>query len=171
MQIRFTAILKKFGDMGEKTGWTYFEIPAKVAGKLKPGWKKSFRVKGKLDNFPIKGVALIPMGAGDFIMAVNAAMRKAIRKVHGDKIKVELEEDAAPFKIDKDLLEVLALENNANTFWKKLPQSEQRYFSKWISGAKTKETKANRIVKAILGLERKQKFGEMLRELKKTKTF
>jgi len=33
--------------------------------------KKAFRVKGKLDAYEYKAVSLIPMGEGDFIMAVN----------------------------------------------------------------------------------------------------
>jgi len=169
MQIKFTATILKFGDMGEKTGWRYIEIPHDLAKQLKPGWKKSFRVKGKLDAFPIKGVALLPMGEGDFIMPLNATIRKGIKKEHGDEVKVELQEDHAPFKIDKDLKEAITFEKEANIFWNKLPKSEQRYFSKWISSAKTKETKSKRIVQAIIALERKQKFGPMLRALKEQK--
>jgi hypothetical protein len=44
--IKFTATLLKFDKQGEKTGWTYIEIPADLAQKLKPGNKKIFRVKG-----------------------------------------------------------------------------------------------------------------------------
>jgi hypothetical protein len=74
--ISFTTTILKFGQQGEKTGWTYILIPAELAGQLKPGHKKSFRVKGRLDQYPIKGVALLPMGEGDFIMALNAAHAK-----------------------------------------------------------------------------------------------
>jgi hypothetical protein len=169
MYIKFTTTILKFGEMGEKTGWRYIEIPHALAKQLKPGWKKSFRVEGKLDAYLIKGVALIPMGEGDFIMPINATMRKAIKKEHGDEIKVELYPDETPFKIDKDLKEALVFEKKANIFWHSLPKSEQRYFSKWISSAKTNETKANRIAQAIVGLERKLKFGPMLRDLKKRK--
>ena len=70
----------KFGKQGEKTGWTYIEIPADLAQKLKPGNKKEFKVKGKLDKYVITRVSLLPMGSGIFIMALNAEMRKAIGK-------------------------------------------------------------------------------------------
>ena len=76
--VQFSAVLKKFKDKGEKTGWTYIDVPGKITEMLKPGNKKSFRVKGKLDNHSINGVALLPMGGGEFIMAINAEMRKAI---------------------------------------------------------------------------------------------
>ena len=78
--LKFTAPILKFDKQGEKTGWTYIEIFAEQAAKLKPDNKKSFRVKGKLDNFSIKGIALLPMGEGDFIMPLNAALRKGIGK-------------------------------------------------------------------------------------------
>ncbi|MEI9933350.1 MAG: DUF1905 domain-containing protein [Ferruginibacter sp.] len=68
----------KFGEQGEKTGWSYILVKKEIAEKLKPGNKKSFRVKGKLDEYSIKGIALVPMGEGNFIMAINATMRKAM---------------------------------------------------------------------------------------------
>jgi len=62
--IDFTTTILQFGQQGEKTGWHYIEIPADIAQQLKPGNKKSFRVKGKLDHFSFSGVALLPMGGG-----------------------------------------------------------------------------------------------------------
>ena len=81
--VQFTTTIHRFEKQGEKTGWTYVEIPADLAGQLVPGNKKAFRVKGKLDNFSIKGVSLLPMGGGSFIMPLNAAMRKGIGKKAG----------------------------------------------------------------------------------------
>jgi len=161
--IEFTATLKQFGEQGEKTGWTYFEIPADLAEKLKPGNKKSFRVKGKLDNYKIAGVSLLPMGGGAFIMAVNAAMRKGIGKKKGAMIKVKLEEDKKEFQFNKDFMECMADEPGAIEFFKTLPGSHQRYFSKWIDSAKTVETKAKRIAWAVTALSNKQRYNEMLR--------
>ncbi|MEZ4689750.1 MAG: DUF1905 domain-containing protein [Ignavibacteria bacterium] len=60
--ITFNTIIKKFSKKGEKTGWTYVEIPVEEAQKIYPGNKKSFRVKGYLDDFKITQTALIPMG-------------------------------------------------------------------------------------------------------------
>lgn len=58
--VSFKALLQKFGSNGEKTGWTYFNIPAIIAQQLKPAYKKSFRVKGKIDNHQIKAVFFRP---------------------------------------------------------------------------------------------------------------
>ena len=69
--ISFNATIEKFGKQGEKTGWMYIVVPSKVANKLNPGVKKSYRVKGKLDEHAIEKVSLIPMGEGDFITLEN----------------------------------------------------------------------------------------------------
>ena len=161
--MNFSATLKKFESKGEKTGWTYFEIPAEIAQQLKPGNKKEFKVKGKLDNYPLKRVSLIPIGGGSFIMAVNATMRKAIGKRHGATIRVELGEDRSEFVFNKDFLACLKDEPGAMNFFKSLPGSHQRYFSKWIDSAKTEPTKIKRIAMSVNALAKKWGYGEMIR--------
>ena len=52
-------------------------------------------------------------------------------------------------------------------FFKTLPGSHQRYFSKWIEDAKTMQTKTKRIVMALTAFSKKQGFPEMMRENKK----
>ena len=58
--LSFTTTILKFSKQGEKTGWTYIVVPDKIAKKLNPGVKKSYRVKGKLDDYKIEKTALIP---------------------------------------------------------------------------------------------------------------
>ncbi|MBL7740984.1 MAG: DUF1905 domain-containing protein [Chitinophagaceae bacterium] len=161
--VSFTTTIHKFDKQGEKTGWTYIEIPADVAQKIKPGNKKSFRVKGKLDNYKIAGISLLPMGGGAFVMALNATMRKGIGKKHGAMLKVELQEDTKEFAFNKDFIECLEDEPSAIEFFRSLAGSHQRYFSKWIDSAKTVETKAKRIAWAVTALSKKQGYGEMIR--------
>jgi len=167
--IQLSAVLKQFGVQGEKTGWTYIEIPAESAQKLKPNNKKSFRVKGKLDDYKIKSVALIPMGGGNFIMAVNASMRKGIGKRKGASVQVQLEADNKVIPLSKELMECLKDEPRALAFFKTLAPSHQHYFSKWIEDAKTEQTKTKRIVQAVNGLSKKLNFGLMIRALKENK--
>ena len=112
--IKFTTTILKFDEQGEKTGWTYILVPSALAQKLKPGNKKSFRVKGKLDNYSFKQVALLPMGEGDFIFAINATIRKKIKKFKGDVVNVVMEEDTAPVKFNKDLLDCLKEDKKAH---------------------------------------------------------
>lgn len=165
----YTTIILKFEKKGEKTGWTYIDVPADVAVKLKPGNKKSFRVKGKLDNFSIKKIALLPMGNGDFIMPLNAAIRKGIGKKPGAMLRVQLQEDKAPLKLNAELMECLADDPDAMKFFKTLPGSHQNYFSKWIEGAKTDATKTKRIAQTVTAMSRKQGFSEMMRSLQRSR--
>ena len=162
--VRFETIIKKFAQKGEKTGWTYFEVPADLAQKLKPGNRKEFKVKGKLDAQPVRRISLLPMGGGHFIFVLNASLRKALGKREGAMLKVSLEEDKSPFLFNQDFLICLDDEPRAKDFFLSLTGSHQRYFSKWIDDAKTDITRANRIAKAVNALARKMGYPEMLRE-------
>jgi len=164
--VQFTTTILQFADQGEKTGWTYIRIPAAIVQKLKPGNKKSFRVKGRLDDYAIKKVALLPMGEGDFIMALNATVRKGIRKIKGAKLKVELEEDKTVIKPPADLMECLADEPKALEFFNTLARSHQNYFGKWVSDAKTVETRTRRIARVVNAMVKSMDFGQMIRSLK-----
>ena len=130
-----------------------------------PGNKKSFRVKGKLDDYAIKGIALLPMGNGDFIMALNADIRKAIGKRKGAVVKVQLEADV-PYQLNAAFMECMADEPAALAYFKSLPGSHQNYFSKWVESAKTEPTKVKRIAEAVSALSRKMGYGEMIRARK-----
>lgn len=161
--VQFTVTIQRFEKMGEKTGWTYFEVPADLAQQLKPGNRKEFKVKGKLDAHPIKRVSLFPMGGGKFILVLNAALRKAIGKRMGAMLQVHLEADNSAFIFNKDFMECLADEPKAQFFFQSLPGSHQRYFSKWIDDAKTEPTKVKRIALAVNALAKKWGYPEMLR--------
>lgn len=161
--VKFSTNILKFGQQGEKTGWTYITIPAKIAKQLQPNTKKSFRVKGKLDEYGIEKTALIPMGEGDFIMPLNAAVRKALKKQKGDTLKVQIEPDTAPILPPSELLDCMADEPKALEHYNALPQSHRNYFTKWIDSAKTEATKAKRIALVIRTMINKMDFGAMLR--------
>ena len=167
--IRFSATILKFGEMGEKTGWSYITISAQQAKELKHNSKKSFRVKGKLDDVGINAVALMPMGDGSFIMALKADIRKALKKQKGATIKVQIEKDETVFTISPLFAQCLHDEPKAWTYFNQLPKSHQKYYDNWINTAKTEETKVRRIAKAITALSRNMHYGEMIRSLKEEK--
>ena len=167
--VKYNTTIRKFEKQGEKTGWTYIDIPADIAGLIKPANKKSFRVRGKLDGFKIAGVALLPMGGGAFIMPINGAMRKGVGKRHGAMLNVQLEEDKAPFQFNKDFMDCLADDPKAKEFFKTLAASHQRYFSKWIDAAKTESTQTKRIAQAVTALSQKKGYPEMVRSLQKNR--
>jgi len=167
--VRFNATILQFAEQGEKTGWSYIHIPASIAQQLKPGNKKSFRVKGKLDEYEIKGISLMPMGEGDFIMALKASLRKAIGKNKGAKLSVQLEADNNKLKPPAEFIECLRDEPDALSFYKQLPLSHQNYFTNWIRAAKTDATRARRIAQSVNALAKKFHFGQLLRSLKQDK--
>ena len=159
----YQTILQKFGEKGEKTGWTYAEIPADIAQGIKPNTKVGFRVKGTIDALPLKLVALIPMGEGDFVLPINVNMRKGIRKEEGAMVTLNLEEDTDELPQSEALLICLEDEPKALEAFLKMPKSHQNYYAKWIESAKTIETKTKRITMTVNGLAMGMDYGEMMR--------
>jgi uncharacterized protein YdeI (YjbR/CyaY-like superfamily) len=106
------------------------------------------------------------MGDGNFIMPLNAAMRKATGKKPGDKLKVSLEADDSEFVFSEDFIACLQDDPVAYDFFQTLSGSHQKYFSKWIDSAKTSATKTKRIVMAVTALSKKQGYPEMIRSNK-----
>ena len=168
MAIEFTTTILQFNEQGEKTGWSFIEIPAHLAQELKPGNKKSFRVKGLLDNFAVSGMALMPMGEGNFIMALKADIRKAIRKNAGAMLNVKLEvHEDFKVEIPADLQECFDFDPDAQTQFMTMPKSHRDYFINWINSAKTNETRAKRIINTVNAMLRKWDYGTMIREMRK----
>jgi len=165
--VQFTTTIKQFDKQGEKTGWTYIEIPADIAEILMPGNRKGFRVKGKLDTFSIKGIALLPMGGGNFILTLNADLRRGIRKKKGAMLHVKLQVDPEGYKLNEDFIACLKDDPTAKNFFDTLTGSHRNYFSKWIDSAKTEPTKTKRIAMAVNALSKKWGFPEMVRNSKK----
>jgi hypothetical protein len=168
--VTFRTTLQRFEKMGEKTGWTFIEIPVDIAAQIKPGVKVSYRVKGSIDDHKIKMVAMLPMGDGAYIVPINATMRKGIRKEEGAGVEVSLEEDTDEFIISPDLVECLELDEAAAEKFSSLSSSHQKYFSNWIESAKTIETKTKRISMAVKGLAMGLDYGGMIRHFKKLNT-
>jgi len=162
--VTFNAIILKFGEMGEKTGWTYVDIPAAIAQQIKSGNRKSFRVRGTLNGFAISGVAVMPMGDGNFILTLNAPMRKGIHKREGAMLKVSLQEDV-DFKlvVPDDVYDCLADEPEALAYFNSLLESHRRYFINWINSAKTIPTRAKRIAQTCHAMANRMDYSQMIR--------
>ena len=164
--VQFTAPIKKFDKQGEKTGWTYIEVPLELAQQLNGENKKGFRVKGKLDHYRIEKTALLPLGNGILILPLNAAMRKATGKGKGATLSVELQVDTQEIKPPAELMECLQDEPVALATFNSLAKSHQNYFTRWINEAKTEATKAGRIAITVSAMLKGQDYGTALRSLK-----
>ncbi len=167
--ISFKALLQKFGNKGEKTGWTYIDISENIAQRLKPSCKKSFRVRGEIDDHPIKAIALTPMGNGNFILTVNAEIRKSIKKIHGSMVEVKIEEDMEGLLPDRELIACLKDEPLAYGYFKNLPPSHQNWFSNWVKSAKTETTITKRISVIVKACSQKMSFSDMMKTYKEEK--
>ncbi len=164
--ITFQTVIKKFGSKGEKTGWTYIDIPEKIANKIKPDCKKSFRVKGKMDEVEINALALTPMGDGNFILAINAALRKNLKKIDGANVVVAIEADEAKIELSVDMMECLQDEPMAYEYFDGLPGSHKNWFSNWVKSAKTITTSTKRIATVVKACQMKMSFSEMMKSYK-----
>ncbi|MBC6112140.1 YdeI/OmpD-associated family protein [Pedobacter fastidiosus] len=165
--IQFKAEIERFENMGEKTGWSYVFIPAILANQIKSDCKVSFRVKGKIDQVEVLGMAVMPMGEGDFILALKGGLRKKLRKEAGASVELFLEEDK-DFKIEmpEDLEMCLSEEQHLMSNFLKQPKSHQNYYINWINQAKTEATRTKRLVMTVTAMDKQQDFGAMIRENK-----
>lgn len=169
IMIRFETTLQQFSEKGEKSGWTYIQIPQDLAHSLIPNQRKSFRVKGHLDAFPIKSVAVMPMGDGSFILPVNATMRKGIHKKKGAMVSVSLSVDKATPEIPPAFADCLADEPVAKAFFEQLPLSHRNYYCKWVTAVKSEILQANRMAQVLDALLLNQNFGTFMQSLKAMK--
>ena len=167
--LHFKTTILKFEKQGEKTGWTYIQISEQLAQSLNPNVRTSYRVKGRLDNYAVEKIAIMPMGDGSFIMPLNATIRKGIKKQKGADLEAWLEVDKEPLQPDSDFMDCLKEEPKAVKTFEGLTKGHQNYFSKWIEGAKTETTKAKRIAMAINALSKGWGYPEMIRASKKEK--
>lgn len=161
--VTFVALIRRFEQMGEKTGWTYVDISADIAQQLNPEIKRSFRVKGMLDRTSVNGLALLPMGGGSFVLPLNASLREKLKKVDGSMLELSLEADQ-DFRIDtpEDLRMCLQEEGVLHRF-DKLPKSHRNYFINWISSAKTIETRIKRMGMTVNAMLMGFSYAEMIR--------
>ncbi len=163
----FTSIIYRYSSKGEKSGWTYVEIPDDIILKLKLPNKKGFRIKGLMDDVRFEKLSTYPIGEGKFIIAINAEMKKKLGKKEGAMLSINFEKDSAKAPESKELLIALKEDPIALKLFKTQLLSHQNYFHRYVDTAKGADTKAGRIVNVINAMYRKQDFGEMMRSLKK----
>lgn len=162
--VQFSAEITRFRENGEKSGWFYVVVPMEIAAEIKPGNRKFLRVRGTINSREFSGLGLLPAGSGDFILAVNAGMRKALKAGTGDVLHFSLEEDKE-FKITMpaDLEICLAEEPRLLETFLKFNKANQNYFFNWINQAKTEPTRTRRIAMTVEAMELGLDFGAMIR--------
>ncbi|HOZ86140.1 MAG TPA: DUF1905 domain-containing protein, partial [Bacteroidia bacterium] len=107
MMFAFKEIIQKFSSKGEKTGWTFIDIPDDILAKLKRKDKKEFRIKGVIDDIKFERMATYPVGEGRYIIALNAELRKQLGKKEGAMVSLKIELDASEALQSQELIECL----------------------------------------------------------------
>lgn len=163
----FKSIILKSGKNGEKTAWTYIDIPDDIILKLKLKSRREFRIKGSIDDVKVERLAVYPIKNGGFIIALNADLRKRLGKKEGAMISIKFELDDSGAKQSDELLECLKEDKIALKQFNGMTLAMRNYFHNHINSAKGAETKAKRIAQTLEAMHKKMNFGEMIRSLKK----
>lgn len=163
--IAFETEIQKHGSHDDKSGWCYVEIPCELAKQLQPHGARSFRVRGTLDRLAIAGVALLPVGEGDFILPVNGTMRRQLGKAEGSRLALALELDA-DFKIEMPADMEAVLQQQGDGLFDRimaLTPSHRGYFIKYVEEAKTDATRTKRLAMTVEAMELGLDYGAMIR--------
>ena len=165
--VEFKALIERSGQQQGPAmmGWAYIDVPQTISERLKPGCRQVYRVRGEIDGQSFAGLALMPKGEGDYILAINGAMRRMLKKDVGDFISLRLEEDREFIIEMPEDLEICLSDDEGNLIerFNALPKSRRNYFLNHINGAKTEPTRARRITMTVEAMAMGLDFGAMIR--------
>jgi hypothetical protein len=148
--VTFDTTLSAFGN---NTG---IVVPPELIEQLGAGRRPAVEVD--LDGYRYRST--VGVMRGQHLVPVSAAIRKDTGLAAGDPITVTLRVAEGPREVamPDDFAAALAAQPAARTFFDSLSNSLQRYHADNITSAKTAETRARRIDKAIaLFLDGKQR--------------
>jgi Bacteriocin-protection, YdeI or OmpD-Associated/Domain of unknown function (DUF1905) len=147
--MRFQATIKLAG----KTA-TGIQVPDQVVAGLGSSKKPAVRVT--LNGYTYRSTVAV-MG-GVFMLPISAEHRAGAGVAAGDKVDVELELDTAPREVSlpADFADLLEGDASAKRFFEGLSYSRKQWYVLPIEQAKTPETRARRLEKAITMLREGQ---------------
>ena len=134
--------------MGPKETWARIFVPFDVQHVF--GAKSRVAVKGTLNGFPFRS-SLFPDGDGRHYLYINRGLREGANAKPGELVRVELEIDTIPRKVEipEDLMIILAQNPVADARFDKMDPSHKKEYVDWIESAKKPETRSNRVEQAI----------------------
>lgn len=140
--MKFTATILQSG----KTA-TGIEVPPAVVAALGSSKKPSVTVT--LNGYTYRSTVAVMFGK--FMIPVSSEVRGAARVAGGDTLEVGVALDTAPrvLELPEDFALALGSDAVAKAFFDRLSYSNQRRHTLNIQGAKTAETRARRVAKAI----------------------
>jgi hypothetical protein len=139
----------KFRAELESSGRTAagFEVPEQVVEALGGGGHPKVAVT--VNGFAFR-TSIARMG-GRYMLGVSADRRAEAGIAPGDLLDVDVELDTAPrvVTVPDDLAAALVQHPDAQAFWNTLSYSKQQWHVIQIDSAKTTQTRAKRVAKAI----------------------
>ena len=132
-----------------KGGWTYVLLPPLAFRQNLPfGWVV---VDGVIDDVRLRQVKLMGMGMGGgggrHFLALNAALRKRLKKGPGDEVTLRLEESVTTAELPNELLACFAeAPKKAYTNWLALPATTRKRHLDRIYAIADLDRRAERIV-------------------------
>ena len=143
--MKFQALL----ELNGKTA-TGMRVPASIVEGLGGGKRPAVRVT--INGFTYRST--IAVYGGEYLLGVNSDNREATGARAGDMLDVDVELDTAPREVTvpDDFAALLDPHAEARRFFDGLSYSERRWFVLGIDDAKTPETRARRIDKAVARL-------------------
>jgi hypothetical protein len=142
--MRFESVV----ELGGRTA-TGIPVPDEVIEAL--GASKRPPVTITVNGYTYRTTA-VPM-AGRFLVPLSAEHRESAGVQAGDRVVVDIENDAAPREVElpSDLAE--AMDDAARAAYDGLSYSHRKEWVRWVEEAKKPETRATRIEKTVAGLK------------------
>ena len=132
----------------EQTGRTAtsFEVPLDLRdlfGSTHPP------IKVSINNHTYRATPAVY--GGRYYVSLSKTNREAAHVAAGERVKVTIQADKEPRKIEAppDLAAALDEDDDASDFWDRLSYSHRREYVEWLDDAKRETTRANRVQKAI----------------------
>ncbi|HKY21812.1 MAG TPA: DUF1905 domain-containing protein [Vicinamibacterales bacterium] len=147
----FTARIRIFN------GNPYVYVSATRARAIKPGWRRPLPVLVRVNGQPaVKPwrINMMPIGKGDFYLYLHGDVRRASHTKVGDRVRVEVEFDAAyrngPMHPMPSWFRV-PLARNAKAFaaWKALIPSRKKEILRYFSWLKSPEARDRNVARAL----------------------
>ena len=137
----------------------YVHVDAKLASRLKAGWRKPLPVSVRINGQPRDRwrVNMMPAGDGSFYLYLRDTVRKASGTKVGDRVAVEIVFDEAyrggPEKpIPRWFSAALEASPNAKSAWNALIQSRKKEILRYFASLKSPEARERNVRKAIEAL-------------------
>jgi len=134
---------------------TGIEVPAAVVTGLGAGRRPAVRVT--LGGGYTYRTTIAPMG-GSYWIGVNAEHRGKAGVAAGDQLDVTVEVDDAPrtVTLPDDLAAALHADPEASAFYDTLSYTNQKTYATWVTDAKKRETRADRVAKSVDALRNRR---------------